>query len=140
MDVFLTHGYFIAEDPIEQKIMRPYPPLGLLYLSAYLKQFDFQVHVSDSTFFTYAKQQEELLKMQPKVVAIYANLMTKVNNIRLMNWIKKQPELAHTKVVMGGPDVSYNYENYLKEGADFVVIGEGEQTLNELTQALINKT
>jgi radical SAM superfamily enzyme YgiQ (UPF0313 family) len=41
---------------------------------------------------------------------------------------------------MGGPDVSYNYENYLKEGADFVVIGEGEQTLNELTQALINKT
>ncbi|MFT4752809.1 MAG: anaerobic magnesium-protoporphyrin IX monomethyl ester cyclase [Salibacteraceae bacterium] len=140
MDVFLTHGYFIAEDPIEQKIMRPYPPLGLLYLSAYLKQFDFQVHVSDSTFFTYAKQQEELLKMQPKVVAIYANLMTKVNNIRLMNWIKKQPELAHTKVAMGGPDVSYNYENYLKEGADFVVIGEGEQTLNELTQALINKT
>jgi hypothetical protein len=35
-DILLTHGYFLAEDEKEQQIMKPYPPLGLLYLSAYL--------------------------------------------------------------------------------------------------------
>ena len=36
-DILLTHGYFLAEDEKERQIMKPYPPLGLLYLSAFLK-------------------------------------------------------------------------------------------------------
>ncbi len=137
MDVLLTHGYFIAEDAIEQKIMRPYPPLGLLYLSAYLKQENLEVKVFDSTFSTYEELQKVVLNAKPKVIAIYANLMTKVNNIRFMKWIKTQPELQDSKVIMGGPDVTYNCDNYLHFGADFLVIGEGEQTLTELSKALI---
>ena len=140
MDVFLTHGYFIQEDAIEQKIMRPYPPLGLLYLSAYLKQNDLSVKVFDSTFSSYTSLQKSLLKETPKIIAIYANLMTKVNNIRLMQWVKTQPSLAQSKIVMGGPDVTYNCDKYLKNGADFLVIGEGEQTLNELSKAIISNS
>ena len=30
MDVLLTHGYFLHEDPKELQIMKPYAPLGLL--------------------------------------------------------------------------------------------------------------
>ena len=33
-DLLLTHGYFLAEDEKERQIMKPYPPLGLLSLSA----------------------------------------------------------------------------------------------------------
>ncbi|MGB0805718.1 MAG: B12-binding domain-containing radical SAM protein [Salibacteraceae bacterium] len=139
MDVFLTHGYFIEEDPLEQKIMRPYPPLGLLYLSAYLKREHINVSVFDSTFSSYTEQKNALLQHRPKVIAIYANLMTKVNNIRLMNWVKKQPSLAHTQIIMGGPDVTFNCENYLQHGADLLVIGEGEQTIYELSSALIQQ-
>jgi hypothetical protein len=29
-DVLLTHGYFLSEDEHERKVMKPYPPLGLL--------------------------------------------------------------------------------------------------------------
>ena len=36
-DLLLTHGYFLADDEKERQIMKPYPPLGLLYLSAFLK-------------------------------------------------------------------------------------------------------
>ena len=36
-ELLLTHGYFLSEDEKEQQIMKPYPPLGLLYLSAFLK-------------------------------------------------------------------------------------------------------
>ena len=38
MDVLLAHGYYLSEDPHERKIMKPHPPLGILYLSAYLKR------------------------------------------------------------------------------------------------------
>ena len=37
MDILLSHGYFIAEDAHEQQIMKPYPPLGLLYIASHLK-------------------------------------------------------------------------------------------------------
>ena len=37
MDVLLTHGYFLYEDPHELAVMKPYPPLGLLYISSHLK-------------------------------------------------------------------------------------------------------
>ena len=48
--ILLTHGYFLAEDEKERQIMKPYPPLGLLYLSAWLKRAGFSVEVFDSTF------------------------------------------------------------------------------------------
>ena len=41
-DILLTHGYFLFEDEKEQQIMKPYAPLGLLYLSAYLKREGFE--------------------------------------------------------------------------------------------------
>jgi anaerobic magnesium-protoporphyrin IX monomethyl ester cyclase len=34
MDLLLTHGYFLYEDPKELQIMKPYAPLGILYLSS----------------------------------------------------------------------------------------------------------
>ena len=37
MDILLTHGYFLHEDPHELQVMKPYPPLGIISISAYLK-------------------------------------------------------------------------------------------------------
>lgn len=137
MDVLLSHGYFIKDDPKEQAIMRPYPPLGLLYISAYLKENEVDVSVFDSTFSSFEEQQKTILTHQPKIIALYANLMTKINLIRLMSWIRNQYELKDTLIVLGGPDVTYNVENYLSNGADFLVIGEGEETMLELSMALL---
>ena len=49
-DLLLTHGYFLSEDEKERQIMKPYPPLGLLYLSAFLKTRGYAVEIFDSTF------------------------------------------------------------------------------------------
>ena len=49
MDILLSHGYFLRDDAVEQEVMKPYPPLGLLYLSSYLKRSGFSVEVFDST-------------------------------------------------------------------------------------------
>ena len=48
--LLLTHGYFLGEDAKEQQIMKPYPPLGILYLSSHLRAQGFNVDVYDSTF------------------------------------------------------------------------------------------
>ncbi|RZJ35768.1 MAG: B12-binding domain-containing radical SAM protein [Flavobacterium sp.] len=136
MSILLTHTYFLSADAKEQKIMRPYPPLGLLYVSSYLTQQGIPNEVFDSTFSSKEEQLAFIGKHKPKIVAIYANLMTKIEVVRLMKILKSNPEYGFPKIVLGGPDVTYNCENYLKSGADFLVIGEGEETMAELYKVI----
>jgi radical SAM superfamily enzyme YgiQ (UPF0313 family) len=136
MKITFTHGYFIKEDEKEQEIMRPYPPLGILYLSAWLEKNGMDNEVFDTTFSTKKELYQHLEKEQPDLVPIYTNLMTKVNAIELVQFICTNPLLKHTVVVLGGPDVTYNIPDYLATGAHIVVIGEGEQTMLEIAQTV----
>lgn len=136
MSIVLTHGYFIAEDAKEQEIMRPYPPLGLLYISAYLEQEKIDHELIDSTFSSEIEWLQEVEKIQPKVIALYTNLMTKVKILGLIKKVKSREVLKNVKILLGGPDVTYNWESYLANGADFLVIGEGEETFLDFITAL----
>ncbi|MEO8500431.1 MAG: radical SAM protein [Vicinamibacteria bacterium] len=127
-DILLSHGYFLALDPVERKLMRPYPPLGLLYLSAWLKKSGRSVRVFDSTFSTPERLLEELGRSRPKKLGLYANLMTRS---RVVGLIAESRALG-IPVVVGGPDPSANADEYLRHGAAVVVRGEGEATLDEL--------
>lgn len=139
MKVLLTHGYFLEEDEKEKEIMKPYPPLGILYISAYLDQQNIEHSVFDTTFSTENKWLLYMEEEQPDLVAFYVNLMTKVKIIKLIKKIKASPTLLKTKIVLGGPDITYNQENYLSAGADFLIIGEGEQSLHDLVLHLKNE-
>jgi anaerobic magnesium-protoporphyrin IX monomethyl ester cyclase len=132
MDLLLTHGYFLEEDPQERKIMKPYPPLGLLYVSSHLKSRGFAVDVFDSTFATFDELRVRLTRERPPVVGIYCNLMTKANVLRLMAECRR----AGAAVVLGGPEPPHHAAEYLEHGADVVVVGEGERTLEELLPRL----
>ena len=116
--------------------MKPYPPLGLLYVSAYLKSKNIANTVFDTTFSSEAEQLDFILEKQPKIICIYTNLMTKIEVVKLMKILKTE-KFNFPKIVLGGPDVTYNIENYLKAGADFLVIGEGEETTFELYNAIM---
>ena len=50
MDILLTHCYFLEDDEKEKQIMRPYPPLGILYISGYLEDQGIENEVYDTTF------------------------------------------------------------------------------------------
>ena len=132
-DLLLAHGFFLTEDAQEQQIMRPYPPLGLLYLSSHLKARGLDVSVFDSTFQTYTDFQERLARDRPAVVGLYCNLMTKRNVLRMMGDARR----AGATVVLGGPEPPAYAEQYLQAGADVVVVGEGEVTLEELLARLL---
>ena len=139
MKVLLTHGYFLAEDEKEQQIMKPYPPLGILYISAYLDEQKIQHAVFDSTFSSEAEWMDYVEQEQPDVIAFYVNLMTKVKIIQLIQKLRSSESFLNTQIVLGGPDITYNKENYLETGADVLIIGEGEETFAELVSALKNE-
>ncbi|MFN8472661.1 MAG: radical SAM protein [Anaerolineae bacterium] len=128
MDILLAHGYYLAEDPHELKVMKPYPTLGLLYISSYLKARGFAVGVFDATFSRPQDFVAMLQRERPAVVGLYCNLMTK-------RWILpmiRQAKAAGALVVLGGPEPPHYAEDYLARGADVVAVGEGEETLAEL--------
>lgn len=138
MKVLLTHGYFINEDIAEQRIMKPYPPLGILYISAYLIEKGIENKIFDTTFSSKNELKEFLVKEKPDIAAIYVNLMTKLNVIDIIRFIKSSAELTDTKIILGGPEVRYNAKEFLNFGADYVVIGEGEETTFELIAVIEN--
>lgn len=133
MDLLLSHGYFLAEDAQERRIMKPYPPLGLLYISAHLKGRGFDVRVFDATFRSFGEFEQHMARERPPVVGLYCNLMTKVNVLRMAEVCRRHG----ATVVVGGPEPPHDAERYLEHGVDFVVIGEGERTLEELLPALL---
>lgn len=124
------------EDPREREIMRPYPPLGMLYVSAYLEENGFDNFVFDSTFSTFTEQKQYILEHRPEYLMVYVNLMTRLNVLRLIRFIRESPDLSETRIILGGPEVKYHAENLLKSGADVIIIGEGEETAVELVRQL----
>ena len=139
MKILLTHAYFLEEDEREKRIMKPYMPLGILYVSAFLAQHGFANEVFDSTFSSFEKQKEKILREKPVVLAIYTNLMTKLNVLRLVQFVRSAHALAHTKILLGGPEVRNHAEAFFHHGVDLIVIGEGEETMLETVQALQEK-
>ena len=128
MDILLSHGYFIAEDEHEQQIMKPYPPLGLLYISSHLKAQGFAVALFDSTFARIADFAAMVQQERPSLVGLYCNLMTKQNILHMIKICRQ----VGAKLILGGPEpVNYPAE-YLEFGADVIVSGEGELTVEEL--------
>ena len=132
MDVLLAHGYYLALDAAEQQVMRPHPPLGLLYLSSHLKQHGVRAEIFDSTFKTIADFAGVIDRHRPPIVGIAVNLMTKRNALKMIALARQ----SGARVIIGGPDPPHHAESYLAAGADVVVIGEAERTLTELIAAL----
>jgi anaerobic magnesium-protoporphyrin IX monomethyl ester cyclase len=136
MDILLTHGYFLYEDAKELQIMKPYPPLGILYLCSHLRQKGLNVEVFDSTFSSRELLFKQLQQGPPSVLGIYANLGTRPNVAEILRVAKE----AGWQTVVGGPEPAAYIDEYIEAGADVVVIGEGELTLEELIPVLRSRS
>ncbi|HEY6291439.1 MAG TPA: radical SAM protein [Terriglobia bacterium] len=132
MDLLLTHGYFLYEDPKELQIMKPYVPLGILYISSHLRSRGLRVEVFDTTFSSRQELFGVLRSHPPTVLGVYANLMTRSNVIQILRVAKE----AGWSTVVGGPEPGAYTDEYLEAGADVVVFGEGEITTEELLPVL----
>jgi radical SAM superfamily enzyme YgiQ (UPF0313 family) len=130
LKLLLTHGYFLFEDPKELQIMKPYAPLGILYLCSHLRAKGFDVDVFDTTFSSRLQLFQCLRSERPSVLGIYANLMTRKNVVEIIRVAHE----AGWRVIVGGPEPGAYAQEYLQSGAEVVVFGEGEHTVAEILE------
>ncbi|UCD15449.1 MAG: B12-binding domain-containing radical SAM protein, partial [Candidatus Omnitrophota bacterium] len=117
---------------VNPRLEGPYPPLGITYLSAYLKKYgqnDYEVKVIDGN--CSEDIIDEIIKFGPSVVGFTA-LSPQINDaVALSNILKsKEPEVLQ---VIGGIHVSAAPEHTLGKGSfDLAIIGEGEETFKNI--------
>ncbi|HWZ23030.1 MAG TPA: cobalamin B12-binding domain-containing protein, partial [Cytophagaceae bacterium] len=141
--IVFTHSYFMRLDPKQWKTMQPYPPLATLYAASLMRENGYSVSLFDTMFL---ETSEEIIpaleKEKPSFVVVYDdgfNYLTKMclTNMReaAFRMIQLSKENGAT-VVVSSSDAADHYENYLAQGADYVIIGEAEETLLELINAV----
>lgn len=130
----------IGNDPVIIKEQQGiYPPLGILYIAAYLRstgRYELQIIDAQADNLTHAEIGERVVEFNPEVVGITAMTFTLLDVKYTINEIRKR---CTAKVVVGGPHVViYPEETVDPRGlaADYAVIGEGEITFDELLQAI----
>ncbi|HEU23807.1 MAG TPA: B12-binding domain-containing radical SAM protein [Mesoaciditoga lauensis] len=108
-----------------------FPPLGLGYLSAVLKQHEHEVKIVDMNV--------EKFDFQNYHYADYDLVGISSDTVRFpwAEYIAKRVRAQGVKVVMGGPHPSVDAYNILKsKTADYVVLGEGEESFVNLVSAI----
>src|SRR6187399_3666414 len=141
--ILFSHSYFLRFDPKQWETGLPYAPLGTLYAASLMRQEGYDVALHDVMF---AKSSEEIIpvieKFQPDYLVLYDdgfNYLTKMclTNMReaAFRMIRFGKERNCT-VIVSSSDSTDRYEEYLQEGADFVILGEAEQTFSDLTHAI----
>ena len=138
--ILFSHSYFLRYDPKQWKLSQPYAPLGTLYAAALMRENDYLVALFDTMF---VSNPEEVIPViensKPDFFVIYDdgfNYLTKMCLTNMREAAFSMSKIAKAEgctVIVSSSDSTDRYEEYLKEGADFVIIGEAEHTLLELT-------
>lgn len=146
-DILLTHSYFLRFDQKEYRAMMPYPPLATLYAAGHLRINGFSVALHDVML---AEHEEEILASiqihRPKLVVIYDdcfNYLTKMCLTRMRKAAFKLAEIAKQEgctVIVFSSDATDHLEKYFPHNVDYVICGEAEQTLTELSEFLLKQS
>jgi len=109
-------------------------PLGLAYVAAYLEKFGYKVECLDAVAegLTTRDVLKKITRSKPRFLGLSVLTPAAPNAYRIARQAK---ELGVT-TIMGGIHPTALPAEALENGADFVVIGEGEVTVAELIEAI----
>ncbi|MEW5974615.1 MAG: radical SAM protein [Acidobacteriota bacterium] len=145
-DILLTHSNHLFFDRKQVRKMQPYPPLGTLYAAALLRDQGFSVALFDTMVKNPDTEFEKALaRHQPGVVVVYDddfNFLSKMCLSRMRTvafGILRRCKAAGITVIVHGSDATDHLADYLREGFDFVLVGEAEETLSELLKHLLRR-
>ncbi len=117
------------------------PPMGLCILAAMARKNGYKVTIIDAPVMGFGHQEvvREITELSPKFVGITASTLAINSAGKLAMMIKKARK--ETVVLIGGPHLTAVPRKTLLEysGFDFGVVGEGEETLIGLLNALRKK-
>ena len=143
MKILFSHSYFLRFDPKQFATGLPYAPLGTLYAAALMREKGHDVAVFDVMFCSDPNEINNALeKFQPDIFVIWDdgfNYLTKMCLTNMREAAFKMLKLAKEKnctTIVSSSDSTDHFEQYLEEGADFILNGEGEITLSELADMI----
>ncbi len=145
--VLFSHSYFLRFDPKQYNLGQPYAPLATITAAAYLRENGYDVELFDTMFAHAASDIFPVLKKQEsKFFVMYDdgfNYLTKMclTNMREAAFLmaKEAKRLGYT-VIFSSSDSTDRSVDYLQNGADYILKGEGEQSLLELLNELITNS
>lgn len=125
--VLLIYPFF---KPRRDRSVFRFPPLGIGYIAASLREAGQQVTLIDCTFLDKSEALSKALAVQAEVVGIYC-MVTMLEDCL---WFARELRQQSRLLLAGGPLPSCNPLPFLDE-FDIVVRGEGEQTTVDLLTA-----
>ncbi len=142
-EILFASSFFYKLDPKQWSFQRPYPPLGTLLAASVVRGLGFKVSLFDASLASSPDEIGASLKQKkPSMVVIYDdgfNYLTKMCLTVMREAVFSMIRLSKKNgsiVIVCSSDATDHYEKYLTEGADFIVRGEGEDTLKQLLLAL----
>lgn len=115
-----------------------WPNLGFVYVAGHVRAAGFEVRIYDAMTKGHdlATIKQEIRAFKPDFVATTGYTSSVAAGIRVLETAKEINSDIIT--IMGGIDATFRYQELLRnsEALDFVVRGEGEETLPELLNAL----
>jgi radical SAM superfamily enzyme YgiQ (UPF0313 family)/predicted nucleotidyltransferase len=146
-EVLLGQSYYLRFDPKLWAAMQPYPPLGTLYAASYLRQRGYGVAVFDAMLAENESEWEDALAAhQPQLAVIYEDSFNYLSKMCLLRMRQAAFGMLATAKQRGcvtavsASDATDHIEEYISHGADYVLIGEAELTLAELTDVLAGRS
>jgi anaerobic magnesium-protoporphyrin IX monomethyl ester cyclase len=143
IDLLFGQSYYLRFDPKLYRAMQPYPPLGTLYAASYMRQRGANVALFDAMLAESTQEWEQALAQhQPRYAVLFEdnfNYLSKMSLLRMREAAFDMIRMAKQRnitVIAAGADMTDHAESYLRHGADYVLIGEGEETLAELIDRL----
>jgi anaerobic magnesium-protoporphyrin IX monomethyl ester cyclase len=143
--VLLGQSYFLRFDPKLWAAMQPYPPLGTLYTASYLRKQGYQVTLFDAMLAASEDEwQQALDRDRPKVAVLYEdnfNYLSKMCLLRMRQAAFTMLGMARAQgcvTIAAGSDATDHAAEYMRAGADYVLLGEGEETLSELLERVLH--
>ncbi len=145
--VLFTNAYFYKLDQKQWRFKQPYPPLGTLQAAAVVRQAGFEPSLFDASLHDGPEEIEPVLQREnPDYFIIYDdgfNYLTKMCLTVMREAACKMAKYAKQQgciVIISSSDSTDHYEKYFQHGVDYVIRGEGEETLKELLVCLSRKT
>ncbi len=144
--ILFTHSYFYRFDPKMWKDQRPYPPYGTIYAAALMREQGHEVALFDTALEENPHKLPAILDdFHADYLVIYDDGFNYLTKMCLTNMREAAHEMSKVgqergcKVIVCSSDSTDHYDKYLDNGADFVILGEGEIGLNELIDYLNDK-